>query len=293
MELREIQTFLRAADLQSFSKAAKQLGYSQAAVTIQIRNLEQELNTRLFDRIGRQTVLTHSGSIFYEYAYNIIKEVSRAKEALAEKPELTGTLCIGAIESIGSSILPSLAAKYHERHPHVSVSILLDSPEALLNRLGQNTLDMVYLLDQKIYDPMFIKALEEPEMIVFTAAASEPVSQHESLTLTQVISEPFVLTEKDASYRFTLDQYLASRGQQIKPFLEIGNTDFIVRQVESGGCITFLPEYVIQDDIQKGTLKILPVEEFQMLLWRQLLYHKNKWVTREMQEFISLAKNHS
>ena len=68
MEFREIVTFLQAAKLQSFSKAARQLGYSQAAVTIQIKQLEQELGVHLFDRIGKQTTLTHQGQVFYEYA---------------------------------------------------------------------------------------------------------------------------------------------------------------------------------------------------------------------------------
>lgn len=73
MEFREIVTFLQAAKLQSFSKAARQLGYSQAAVTIQIKQLEQELGVHLFDRIGKQTTLTHQGQVFYEYASAIMQ----------------------------------------------------------------------------------------------------------------------------------------------------------------------------------------------------------------------------
>mgnify|MGYP000543188607 CR=1 FL=1 len=74
MELREIAAFIQVAQLKSFSKAAKQLGYSQAAVTIQIKQLEQELNVHLFDRIGKQTTLTHQGALFYEHAVSVMKE---------------------------------------------------------------------------------------------------------------------------------------------------------------------------------------------------------------------------
>ena len=100
MELREIQTFLQAAQLKSFSKAAKHLGYSQAAVTIQIKNLEEELGIHLFDRIGKQTILTHQGAIFYDYAISIMKDLECAKAAVTESTELTGALTIGTIESI-------------------------------------------------------------------------------------------------------------------------------------------------------------------------------------------------
>ena len=82
MEFRELSTFLQVAKLQSFSKAAKVLGYSQAAVTIQIKQLEQELGVHLFDRIGKQTSLTHQGSVFYEYAASIMRDIAQAKDAI-------------------------------------------------------------------------------------------------------------------------------------------------------------------------------------------------------------------
>lgn len=288
MELREIQTFLSVADLQSFSRAAKQLGYSQSAVTMQIQNLERELNTKLFDRIGRHVAMTYAGHVFYEHGCSVMKEVDKLRETLSDAPELTGTLSIGAIESIGSSILPELLERYHSLHPGVSVSVHLDSPDALLDRLGQNTLDIVYLLDQSIYEPAWVKAMEEPEDIVFVAAAGHPLLKEEELRLEDILREPFVLTEKNASYRFTLDRYLASKGLSIQPFLEIGNTDFIIRRVRKGDCISFLPAYALQDGFQECPLRTLPVKDFHMSLWRQLLYHKNKWVTREMKEFFSL-----
>lgn len=79
MELRQLSTLIRAAQLQSFSKAAESLGYSQSAVTVQIRLLEEELGTRLFDRIGRKVTLTPQGSRFLTSAYDILYEVNRAK----------------------------------------------------------------------------------------------------------------------------------------------------------------------------------------------------------------------
>ena len=169
MEIREIQTFLRAAQLKSFSKAAQELGYSQAAVTIQIKNLENELGTHLFDRIGKQTLLTHQGMIFYEYATSILKDLACAKAAVTQTEELTGVLTIGTIESICASIFPTLLEKFHELHPKVKISIVLDSPDVLLDRMNKNIIDLVYLLDKRIYDHHWIKVLEEPEDIFKSA----------------------------------------------------------------------------------------------------------------------------
>lgn len=291
MELREIRTFLQVAHSNSFSRAAEELGYSQAAVTIQIRSLEQELETRLFDRIGKQTVLTHNGHVFYEYAAAILKEVDCARAAVSEGKELTGRLCIGTIESICAAIFPELLKAYHRKYPRVSVSIILNTPDVLLERLGRNSIDLVYLLDRRICDSRWKKVMEEPEEIVFVSAAAHPASRNPSLSLDEILTWPFILTEKDASYRFALDQYLASAGKSLKPFLEIGNTEFIVNLVRSGLGLSFLPEYTIRKELEAETLCALRVRDFQMRAWKQILYHKDKWVTREMAAFLELANN--
>ena len=90
MEFREITTFLQVAQHQSFSKAARQLGYSQAAVTIQIKQLENELGVHLFDRIGKQISLTHQGQVFYQYAISIQKDLAQARQAVSDSSELNG-----------------------------------------------------------------------------------------------------------------------------------------------------------------------------------------------------------
>ncbi len=289
MELREISTFLQVAQLKSFSKAAHQLGYSQAAVTVQIHNLERELQVHLFDRIGKQITLTHQGMVFYTYACGILRDLARAKDAVADASVPTGRLCLGTIESICASLLPSLIREYHRLYPKVSVSILTDSPEALLEMMNQNAVDIVYFLDKRIYDPKWVKVLEQPEEIVFVASQENPIIGCRELSLEQVIAQPFILTERDASYRLMLDQYLTAQQKQILPFLETGNTEFILQMLRSNLGISFLPEFTVRQDVQQGTLSVLKVKDFSMRSWRQVVYHKDKWVSREMEAFLNLV----
>ena len=104
-----------------------------------------------------------------------------------------------------------------------------------------------------------------------------------------VIDQPFILTERNASYRFILDQYLAAQGKEIHPFLEIGNTEFIISLLRKNLGVSFLPEFTIHQDIINGELAVLDVRDFYMRTWRQIVYHKDKWVTREMDAFLRLA----
>lgn len=290
MEFREISTFLQVAQYQSFSKAARHLGYSQAAVTIQIKQLEQELGVHLFDRIGKQISLTHQGQVFYQYAVSIRNDLEQAKNAVSDPSTLSGKLCLGTIESICASIFPDLLAEYHRLHPEVTISIVTDSPGVLLDRMNENTIDIVYLLDRRIYDNRWCKTLEEPEENIFVASPDHELAlAKRELELDEVLRFPFFLTEKDASYRHMLEQYLASINRSVKPFLEIGNTEFIIHMLLKNTGISFLPKFTVQRELQQKQLTTLNVRGFQMQTWRQIFYHKNKWVTREMQEFLRLA----
>ncbi len=290
MEFREISTFLQVAQYQSFSKAARHLGYSQAAVTIQIKQLEQELGVHLFDRIGKQISMTHQGQVFYQYAVSIRNDLERAKNAVSDPSTLSGKLCLGTIESICASIFPDLLAEYHRLHPEVTISIVTDSPGVLLDRMNENTIDIVYLLDRRIYDNRWCKTLEEPEENIFVASPDHELALvKRELELDEVLRFPFFLTEKDASYRHMLEQYLASINRSVKPFLEIGNTEFIIHMLLKNTGISFLPKFTVQRELQQKQLTALNVRGFQMQTWRQIFYHKDKWVTREMQEFLRLA----
>ena len=291
MEFREITTFLQVAQHQSFSKAARQLGYSQAAVTIQIKQLENELGVHLSDRIGKQISLTHQGQVFYQYAISIQKDLAQARQAVSDSSELNGKLCLGTIESICASIFPELLSEYHRLYPEVTISIVTDSPDVLLERMNENAIDIVYLLDRRIYDNRWHKTLEIPEENIFVASPGHELAQADrELELDEVLQFPFLLTEKDASYRHMLEQYLAASDRSIRPFLEIGSTEFIIHMLLKNTGISFLPEFTIRREVEQKRLTALKVRGFQMQTWRQIFYHKDKWVTREMQEFLRLAQ---
>ena len=125
MEFRQLNTFIQVAKYQSFSKAAEHLGYSQSAVTVQIRMLEKELNTRLFDRMGKKILLTSQGQEFLECANTILYDVEKAKCSMeSEKAELKNPLRIGTIESLCFSKLPSIIHYFREHYPKVEFRIV-------------------------------------------------------------------------------------------------------------------------------------------------------------------------
>ena len=161
MEIRQLETFVHVAQLQSFSRAAEVLGYTQSAITVQIRLLENELETRLFDRTGKRVVLTPSGKEFMEHASRILYDVNKAKKSMNDDAELKNPLHIGTIESLCTAKLPTVLSKFREFHPKVNMQVTIDTPEQLIRMMEHNGLDLIYILDLWYLWPPQIRNLPE------------------------------------------------------------------------------------------------------------------------------------
>ena len=293
MEIRQLQTFVQAAQLESFSKTAEMLGYSQSAITVQMRLLETELNTRLFDRMGKRVVLTPQGREFLKSANKILYEVNKASKSMNEGRELTNPLHVGTIESLCTAKFPRILSEFHSLHPRVNLQITVDSPEKLIRMMEHNELDLIYILDTPRWDENWVKVMELAEPVVFVASAASRFAGKERLVLDDILQEPFFLTEKHANYRQALDQQLALRRQSISPVLEISDTEFIIRMLELNQALSFLPYFAVEQDIYKHRIITLDVKDVHISMYRQIFYHKNKFRTREMEEFIRLADKRS
>lgn len=292
MELRNITTFLRVAELQNFTHAAEELGYSQSAVTVQIKQLETELGVPLFERIGRSVSLTAPGQAFLLHANEIMRAAERAKNAVQVAPVPEGLLRIGTMESIGASVVSRLAVPYHQRFPQVKVVVSTSNPEGLLDMMRRNDVDFVYFIDEKRYNPDWEQPLVKEESIVFVAEPHNPLALAKGLTVEDIIAQKCVLTEEGVGYRKPFDQMLAEKNLQVKPILEIGNTEVVVRMVREGFGISLLPMYVVADQLASGELVMLDVPEYKQRMYQQVVYHKNKWVTPQIQGFIDLIVEH-
>ena len=288
MEIRQLETFVHVAQLQSFSRAAEVLGYTQSAITVQIRLLENELETRLFDRTGKRVVLTPSGKEFMEHASRILYDVNKAKKSMNDDAELKNPLHIGTIESLCTAKLPSVLSKFREFHPKVNMQVTIDTPEQLIRMMEHNGLDLIYILDTPRWDQNWIKVMEKAEPVVFVASADSEFAG-KTLKMGDILEEPFFLTEKNANYRQALDQQLALKKQALSPVLEISDTAFIIRMLEKNHGLSFLPYLAVERDIRKGRIALLHVEDVEISMYRQIFYHKNKFKTREMEEFIRPA----
>lgn len=290
MEIRTINTFLKVASIQNFSNAAEQLGYSQSAVTVQIQKLEKELQVQLFERIGKRVYLTEKGKEFVSYANEIMKASQAALEFSKEENIISGTLRIGGVESECTALLPELLPQFYRRCPEVEVVIRSGTTDEMIYLAESNELDLVMTLDEKIYRSEWICALEQKEEIVFVTLDNGV--EENRIPVEDLCREPFLLTETGAAYRYELEQQLAARGLEIHPILEIGNTETIIKLLKKGMGVSFLPRFTVQQELQSHTLQPISTDLPSVCMHHQLLYHKSKWITKQMKVFMELAAEH-
>ena len=284
MEIRNLSTFLRVAELASFSHAAVQLGYSQAAVTIQVRQLEEELGVQLFERIGKKVKLTEEGRELIPKAIGVMNAV-RAVRDLGKGDEPSGRLRLGTAESLLISVLPPVMMEFCRRCPKVEFSTSTGMVTELFDMVKQNDIDVLYFLDRRTNFPEWIKVGQRRESALFVASPANPLAGEKHISAERLLAEPLLLTEKGVSYRY-------ERGWP---------PPACTRSVSAGDGkgrelgILLKPWSVIPAGIcssgWRSRLVALDTVCPEIEMWSQLVYHRNKLVTPQMEIFIELMRN--
>ena len=291
MELRNLETFIQAAELGSFTRAAEKLGYSQPTVSFQIKQLEEELHAALFERINHTVALTEKGREVLQYAHRITQLAQEMEQTLEADPLPTGYVRMATADSLCSWLLEADYHDFHRHYPDIALNMISASTEEMFRLLNQNEVDLVYTLDSHIYDRRYVTATEQPVQAHFVAG---PAFWHcETMPLEQLVHQPFLLTEKGMSYRRLLEEELARRSLEIDPILEVNNTRLICRLVEQGVGLAFLPDFVTEEPVAAGRMRRLTGNGLSISLWKQLLHHRGKWISPQIRAVIDrIAHKH-
>ena len=283
MDLKNLETFIQVAELSSFTRAAEKTGYSQSTVSFQIQQLERNLGTQLFERVNHTVSLTGKGREVLEYAHRIRRLTEELERQLNREQAVSGHVRMAMADSLCSWLLKDDFQAFRRRFPGVTLKIISASTEEMFRLLNQNEVDMVYTLDNHIYDRTYRIASEEKVTAHFAVGTDYRLEAAGSISLEDLVRHPFILTEKGMSYRRLMDEKLAELSMEIQPVLENGNADLICRLVEQGMGISFLPDYVTRESVEAGRIRYISIEGFEIHIWKHLLYRRDKWVSPQMQ----------
>lgn len=291
MELRQLNTFRTVASTLNFSRAAEVLNYVPSNVTMQIKALEEELGVRLFDRLGKQLVLTTAGKRFLTHIQGVLNQLDEARSVVHDNEHhLSGTLTISANEVICAYRLPAVFQIFRSRNPGVRLIFRSVPNQELKQTLFEGTADVVFMLDEPIRSSgLAVEPLLEETFRLF-AAPDHPLAKRSVLQLEDFHREVFLTNEKGCPYRTMFDRSFEKEGIDSITYLEFQSAEAIKQCAISGIGIAFLPEITAEAEVERGELVALPWQIPDLHVYTQMSWHKDKWLSPIILSFIEAAR---
>ena len=292
MELKNLITFIHVAELGSFTKAAEQLGYSQSTISFQIKQLEDELDCLLFERINHTITLTERGHELVSYAHKVRALTEDFKESITKEDDCRGHIHIVTPDSVCEDMIYSRYIDFHNKYPNISIKFTTADTSVMFDMLDHNEADAIITLDSHSYRKDYVIAKEESLPMHFVTNSKSKFAGKKNLQIKDIAGEPFILTEYGQGYRRVFDKELAKKSLEITPVLEIGRTDIITNLLAKSDMISYLPDFVTKELIESGELCYLDVVDINIEIWKQLIYHKNKWMSKSLRTVIEYIIKH-
>jgi LysR family nitrogen assimilation transcriptional regulator len=259
MDLKQLRAFITVAETGNVTRASSLLNLVQPAVSRQLRMLEEDMGTELFDRSHHGMQLTSSGKTMLAYAHRILNEVARAKaEIQPTDGPVSGIVTIGLLASTSDLLATMLAAEVARRHPRIRLRLTIGYAGHLQDWLENGDVDAALLYGRKESSALHVKALLEENLWV-VAPPSAQLSRKQSLSLTRVAQEPFILPAAPQGLRALIDHAAAEAGVTLQVFAETNALSVQKELVALGHGWTILPAVGVTQEVERGLLSAAPL----------------------------------
>lgn len=290
MDIRNIQTFIRVAELGSFTQVAREMNYVQSTVTMQIQQLERELGYPLFDRIGKKVSLTSLGMEFLAYAYEVTHLLQKAQSIGQEPTAAHGTLRVGVLESLLFGPLAELLPSFRVQYANVDLRLKMGQTAELLREIKENKLDVVYLSADLNTDPDLRCCYRRREERIFIAAPTHPLAGRRKIAPEELFGYDFIVTERGGVCYGCLRELAARHNALLRDAVEVDSTAVITELVAKGMGLAFLPAYSVGKPIADGRVVSLDADVPPQTYYSQILCHKSRWMSPYMTGLVDAVR---
>lgn len=294
MSDRRLQVFHAVARLLSFTKAAEVLHMTQPAVTFQIRQLEEQFDTRLFDRAHNRVSLTEAGHVAFEFAENIFEKYSEMDNAIREiTGNISGSLTLGASTTISEYMLPALLGDFNSKNPEVLLRLRVSNTEGIVSMVENNVIDLGVVEGPVTNKNLLVEVCRRDHLVV-VVPPDHSLAKFDSVSVEEMLKYPFICREEGSGTKEVIAEHLRSQGvskHALKACLELGSPEAVKGAVEAGMGISVLSSVSISKELKLNTLKAIPLDpplsrEFSFVRQRQ------KFRVRTMEELLDFARSY-
>lgn len=271
------ETLLAVAQTRNFTQAAAELSLTQPAVSQHIRQLEQELGMPLFIRKKNRMLLTPEGEIAVKYAKRLKAMEEKMRVEIADAKRNLRNLRIGITHTAESSIVTESLARYSAEYPNISITIVTDTIKNLYDKMENFELDLA-IAEGRLYHPEFSTIMLDTDYLVCVVSKTHPLAKRSVMTLQDLRRQRMILRLPTSATRIQFEAALESAGESIRDFnitLEVDNIATIKDLIRKDLGVSILARSSCMDELRKGKLAVLSIENLSMVRETNLIYHKS------------------
>lgn len=287
MELKYLQTFQTIIEEGSFSKAAEKLSYTQSTITFQVGQLEQELSTKLFEKIGRRMLPTKAGEQLYPYVKEVLLSIDKMSSFENDLAKYKGDLKIGIGETLLCYRMPSILKSFHWKAPNTKLFLKSMNCYDIRDELLKGTLDLGIFYED--IGGMTDHIITFPfGKYTLSLVASPEIKQQfpDFVTPGQKIPVPLIINEQACIFRQIFEKYLNDKSILLDYTIELWSIHTIKSLVINNVGISFLPTFTVQNELEHGELVEIETDISDIQISAVCGHNKNKWISPAMDCFI-------
>lgn len=288
MDFDQLETFLEVARHSSFSRAGEKRFRTQPAISSQIRALEEEVGSRLFDRSGGKVALTASGKVFQKYAEGVLEARKNVITTLAEMERVPrGEIVVGANEATCLHILPEVFAEFKKQYPNVGVQITRLERAKILGSVNDNAVDFGVVSIPVDDKRLTVVNIHCDELVMITPPG-HALSRMKEITVKDLARFPLLLP-KVGRTRTAIENLFHDRQLKPKVAMELDSSELLKRFVAAEVGIGFIAGSNVIEDVKAGALAAIPLADAMIRRDLALVYRKDKSLSRAARAFIEIA----
>ncbi|MEO7256125.1 MAG: LysR family transcriptional regulator [Casimicrobium sp.] len=284
--LRQLKVFESVARLLSFSRAAEELHLTQPAVSTQVKKLEEHAGMPLFEQFGKKIYLTAAGVELLEISRGIIAQFEVAESAMTQLKGVSGGKLNVAVISAGDYFFPRLLVEFAGRHTGVALNFTVHNRDGLLSHMAANLTDLcVMVRPPQGAELDTVAEAFAPHPYVIVAAPGHALVGKKKISMEQLLREPFVVREKGSDTWQSMREGFGSHLEQLNIAMEIKSTETIKQAVMAGMGIGFMSAHTIGQELRGGSLQLLDVQGFPLMLNWYIVHRRGKRLPPVAQAF--------
>lgn len=291
---RRLKVFSTVARLLSFTKAAEALHMTQPAVTFQIRQLEEQFNTRLFDRTHNRINLTEAGERVYHYATRIFDLYDEMENSVRELTgEISGVLTIGASTTIAEYMLPALLGEFKRAYPEVGLRLRVANTDGIVSMVENNLIDLG-VVEGPVNNKNLAVELCRIDHLVLTVPPGHPLAGARSIPPREILDHPYISREEGSGTRGVIADYLRANGideQELNVIMELGSPEAIKGAVEGGIGVTIMSLTTLGKELSLGTLAAIDLDPPLQRPF-SFVHQRQKFRLRATDEWLQFARKY-